>query len=157
MAGIGNIFLADDGFGVEVARRLRSGPLPDGVKVEDFGIRGVHLAYELLDGYELVVLIDALPSGEAPGTLSVMEPDQAAARDTPMDAHSMNPMAVLSMVGEMGGEVGHLLIVGCEPAEIEERIGLSGVVAGVVDEAVALVLDVLAQGPTTAVSAGKEQ
>ena len=154
VAGIGNIFLADDGFGVEVATRLLQQPMPDGVKVEDFGIRGVHLAYELLSGYELVVLVDAMPSGDPPGTLTVLEADAAEAQGTPMDAHSMNPMAVLSMVADLGGEVGRVLIVGCQPAEIEERIGLSEVVAGTVDQAVRMVLELVES--ETAVPAGKE-
>ena len=77
VAGIGNIFLADDGFGVEVAQRLRRPALPDGVRVEDFGIRGVHLAYELLDGYDALVLVDAVPMGEPPGTVAVIEPELA--------------------------------------------------------------------------------
>ena len=75
VAGIGNIFLGDDGFGVEVAQRLLTRPVPDGVRVEDFGIRGVHLAYELLDGYETLVLVDAVPMGEAPGTVALLEPE----------------------------------------------------------------------------------
>ena len=80
VAGIGNIFLGDDGFGVEVASRLAARPLPDGVRVEDFGIRGVHLAYELLDGYDVLVLVDAVPIGEAPGTVAVIEPDPPSRR-----------------------------------------------------------------------------
>jgi len=78
VAGIGNIFLSDDGFGVEVAQRLLTRPVPDGVRVEDFGIRGVHLAYELLDGYETLVLVDAVPMGEAPGTVALLEPEISA-------------------------------------------------------------------------------
>lgn len=159
VAGIGNIFLGDDGFGVEVVSRLLRRPAVAGVKVEDFGIRGVHLAYELLDGYDVVVLVDALATGEAPGTLSVLEPDPAAAEGTPMDAHSMNPMAVLAMLADLGGSVGRVLIVGCEPAEIAERIGLSQVVAGAVDGAVRLVEELVAEARVdmeTAVTAGKE-
>ncbi len=103
VAGIGNIFLGDDGFGVEVANRLRRPTLPDGVRVEDFGIRGVHLAYELLDGYDALVLIDAVPMGEPPGTVAIIEPDpvgevgDVGELATPaMDAHSMNPAVVLA-------------------------------------------------------------
>ena len=83
IAGVGNIFLGDDGFGVEVANRLAGQRMPDGVRVADFGIRGVHLAYELLDGYDALVLVDALPMGEAPGTLAVVEPDPSAAELLP--------------------------------------------------------------------------
>ena len=75
VAGIGNIFLGDDGFGVEVADRLAGRTLPDGVQVADFGIRGVHLAYELLDGYDALVLVDAVPMGEPPGTVAIIEPE----------------------------------------------------------------------------------
>ncbi|MGH9179786.1 MAG: hydrogenase maturation protease [Acidimicrobiales bacterium] len=154
VAGIGNIFFADDGFGVAVAQRLLAQPPMPGVKVEDFGIRGVHLAYEMLEGYDLVVMVDALPAGEAPGTVSVIEADQAAAQGLPVDAHTMNPMAVLSMLADLGGTAGRVLVVGCEPAEIEERIGLSAVVAGVVDETARLVTELV--GTETAVPAGKE-
>jgi len=141
IAGIGNIFNADDGFGSEVARRLRTWPAPDGVRVEDYGIRGVHLAYELLEGYDLVVLIDALSRGEAPGTLSVLEPDVDLDDVPPLDSHQMDPRAVLGMVTAMGGVIGRVLVVGCEPATIDEGIGLSPAVAAAVDEAVRLVTE----------------
>ena len=100
VAGIGNIFLGDDGFGVEVAARLAGAELPEGVRVEDFGIRGVHLAYELLDGYDALVLVDAVPMGEPPGTVAIIEPDPveptwANPAAPAMDAHSMNPAVVL--------------------------------------------------------------
>ena len=77
VAGIGNIFLSDDAFGVEVAHRLSGRALPDGVRVEDYGIRGMHLAYDLLEGYDALVLVDAVPMGEPPGTLAVIEPESA--------------------------------------------------------------------------------
>lgn len=154
VAGVGNIFLADDGFGVEVVRRLLSRSWPAGVQVQDYGIRGIHLAYALLDGCEALVLIDAFPNGESPGTLSVLEPGDVVAPSAPMDAHSMNPLAVISMLADMGGQVGRVLIVGCEPAEIEERIGLSEVVAAAVPEAERLVEELVEQ--LTAVYAGKE-
>ncbi len=96
MAGIGNIFLSDDGFGVEVANRLLPVAVPDAVRVADFGIRGIHLAYELLDGYDALILVDAVPMGEAPGTLALIEPDTPAVpgdddAETVLDAHSMSP------------------------------------------------------------------
>ena len=95
-------------------------PMPDGVRVADFGIRGVHLAYELLDGYDALVLVDAVPMGEPPGTVAVIEPevdDRARAATTPpLDAHSMNPAVVLGMLAGLGGSVGRVLLVGCEPA-----------------------------------------
>ena len=141
VAGIGNIFNGDDGFGSEVAQRLARRPLAlaESVRVEDYGIRGVHLAYELLEGYDLVVLIDALPRGEAPGTLFVIEPTVDLDDVPPLDSHQMDPRAVLGMVAELGGEIGRLLLVGCEPADVGEGIGLSPPVAAAVDEATRLV------------------
>jgi hydrogenase maturation protease len=149
VAGIGNVFLGDDGFGVEVVGRLDVGSLPDSVDVVDYGIRGVHLAYELLDGrYDTVILVDAVPTGEAPGTVSVLEVDPAAtagpgAEDAagvpPIDGHGMTPMAVLAMLRDLGGAVDRVLVVGCEPAGVEERMALSNVVGASVEEAVGLV------------------
>jgi hydrogenase maturation protease len=149
VAGIGNIFLGDDGFGVEVAARLASIPMADDVRVADFGIRGVHLAYELLSGYDALVLVDAVPMGEPPGTVAVIVPDLADVTvpgddiAPALDAHSMNPATVLGMLHSLGGAVAHIRIVGCEPALIEERIGLSPVVAAAVEPAVASVRHVL--------------
>lgn len=151
VAGIGNIFLGDDGFGVEVINRLTTRDVPDGVKVADFGIRGVHLAYELLDGYDALVLVDAVPMGDAPGTLAVIEPgpspSPAEGDDVApvVDAHSMNPGVVLGMLAGLGGTVERIVIVGCEPATLEEGIGLSQPVAEAVDRAVGLCEDVLAE------------
>lgn len=145
VAGIGNIFNGDDGFGVEVAQRLARKPMPDGVRVEDYGIRGVHLAYELLEGYDLVVLVDALGRGEPPGTVFVLEPDVDFDDVPPLDSHQMDPRAVLGMVGEMGGEVGRVLVVGCEPADITEGIGLSPPVAAAVDGAADLVQELISE------------
>ena len=147
VAGVGNIFLGDDGFGVEVARRLAGVELPPDVKVADFGIRGVHLAYELLDGYELVILVDASPRGAEPGTLYVIEPDPAPDADPdevpPLDAHGMDPAAVLSLLGVLGGQVDRVLVVGCEPAFADEHMGLSPPVEAAVDQAVTLVQDLI--------------
>jgi hydrogenase maturation protease len=149
VAGIGNIFLGDDGFGVEVVSRLADLRQPD-VVVADYGIRGVHLALELLDGYDVLVLVDALPMGEPPGTVAVVELDIEAsgAGDGPrpvMDAHSMNPATVLDMLGSMGGQVGQVLVIGCEPLVIEEGMGLSAPVAAAVDAGAAAVRDLLAE------------
>ncbi len=148
VAGIGNIFFSDDGFGSEVARRLAARPVPEGVKVVDFGIRGVHLAYELLDGYDVVILVDALPTGEPPGTISVLRPDPSdVAGDgaTIVDAHSMAPRSVLAMVSDLGGRVDKVLVVGCQPADAGEGMGLSPPVAAAVDTAVAVVTDLIAE------------
>ena len=132
VAGIGNIFLADDAFGVELALRLSHEPVPEGVTVIDYGIRGLHLAYDLRDNdYDLVILLDALPRGDEPGTVYLFEPDLDFDRgEVEVDAHEMHPLAVLALLADLGGEVRRLLVVGCEPAELEERIGLSPAVAG---------------------------
>jgi hydrogenase maturation protease len=144
VAGIGNIFNGDDGFGSEVAQRLARRPMPEGVRVEDYGIRGVHLAYELLEGYDLVVLVDALRRGEPPGTLFVLEPEVDFGDGPPLDSHQMDPRAVLAKVAELGGAVGRLLLVGCEPADIGEGIGLSAPVTAAVDGAARMVEDLIA-------------
>jgi hydrogenase maturation protease len=145
IAGIGNIFLGDDAFGVEVAQRLASRKLPERVKVVDFGIRGFDLAYALLDRFDVTILVDACPRGGAPGTLYVIEPDlNASAQDAAeagqiaVDAHSMNPMNVIRMAKSMGGELKRILLVGCEPLTLgpeEGVMGLSEPVAAMVEEA----------------------
>jgi hydrogenase maturation protease len=146
VAGIGNIFLGDDGFGVEVVTRLSSRPWPEGVNVADFGIRGVHLAYELMDGYDALVLVDAVPLAEEPGTLAVLEPDLDSLQDqaAPLDAHGMSPAAVLATLTRLGGRVNRVLVVGCQPAQVEEGIGLSPRVAAAVEPAVDLCCQVVA-------------
>lgn len=143
VAGIGNIFNGDDGFGVEVAQRLVSRAVLTDVRVEDYGIRGVHLALELLEGYDLLVLVDAMALGEPPGTIALVEPIAEDGGAEPLDAHSMDPRAVLAMVAEMGGEVGRVLVVGCQPANLDEGIGLSPAVASAVDPAVRMVEDLV--------------
>jgi hydrogenase maturation protease len=147
VAGVGNLFLGDDGFGPEVARRLAGTELPEGVEVVDVGIRGVHLAYQLLDGYDLVVLVDASPRGGEPGSVYVIEPTVEAdgAQAAMVDAHDMGPGAVLALLQALGGTPGRVLVVGCEPAEVGERIGLSGPVAAAVDRAVELVRELVTQ------------
>ena len=147
VAGIGNIFLQDDGFGVEVAKRLADSELPEGVKVTDFGIRGVHLAYEMLDGgYDMTILIDAAPRGEAPGTVYLIEPvlhNIDAQQSASMDAHSMDPQVVFATLKSLGGSPRRVLIVGCEPLVIDDGIGLSEPVGRAVEEAVRLVHSVV--------------
>jgi hydrogenase maturation protease len=147
IAGIGNIFLGDDAFGVEVVRRLADLQLPESVRVADFGIRGFDLAYALEDGYETIILVDASPRGEAPGTLYVIEPDLKALDDSEapqavVEAHAMNPMNVLRMARAMNIEVKNVLLVGCEPETLggeEGKMGLSAAVEAAVDHAVKLV------------------
>jgi len=154
IAGVGNIFLGDDGFGVEVARRLADAGLPDWVRVADYGISGMHLAYDLAEGFETTILVDASPRGEPPGTVFVMElsaEDEAAgvAPGEPgpavpvLDGHGMQPDVVLGMLGMLGADAGRVLLVGCEPASIDARIGLSPPVAAAVDEAVRIVHDLV--------------
>jgi hydrogenase maturation protease len=128
IAGIGNIFMGDDAFGCEVAAELAKRQWPDGVRVEDFGIRSFDLAYAIMDGPEVVIFVDAAPRGEAPGTVSLIEADPAKLDDldSAPDAHSMNPVSVLQMVRRLGGETGRLYVIGCEPEVLEsEEIGLS--------------------------------
>lgn len=146
VAGVGNIFLSDDGFGTEVVRRMAGRPVPDGVELVDFGIRGVHLAYQLLDGYDTLVLIDAAQRGRTPGTVTLLEVDQAQLTDTTaatvdgkaplVDAHGLEPGAILSMLGSIGGSVARVLIVACEPASVAEGIGLSPVVEAAIPAAI---------------------
>lgn len=152
VACVGNIFLGDDGFGVEVARRLSGETFPDWVRVEDFGIRGIHLAYEVTDGYDTLILVDASPRGEASGTVYVIEPKMATAEGgSPatapplMDAHGMEPDSVLALVGSLGGSVGRVLVVGCEPADVGDRMGLSDPVARAVGQAVSVIRELIAQ------------
>jgi hydrogenase maturation protease len=155
IAGVGNIFLGDDGFGVEVANRLASEELPDWVRVADYGISGMHLAYDLAEGFETTILVDATPRGGEPGTVYVMEldPGATAAAATPepepdrgiplLDGHGMQPDVVFGMLNLLGAEAGRVLLVGCEPASIDERIGLSKPVTAAVDEALRIVLDLM--------------
>jgi len=143
VAGIGNLFLSDDGFGSEVARRLAAGPLPEGVQVVDYGIRGMHLAYDLLDGYDALVVIDALPGDGAPGDLSVLAVGPEDLGEGELDAHGMAPVAVLASLGQLGGSLPPTYVVGCQPADVGEGIGLTPAVAAAVDQAVQLVHDVL--------------
>jgi hydrogenase maturation protease len=114
VAGIGNVFLGDDGFGVALANRLAARELPAGVEVVDFGIRGMDLAWAMQDGYDAVVLLDATPRGEAPGTLYLIEPE-VEARSQRVEGHAMDPVAVLSLVDALGGTPPRTLVLGCEP------------------------------------------
>jgi hydrogenase maturation protease len=161
VAGVGNIFLGDDGFGVEVARRLGRISLPDGVTVADFGIRGVHLAYQLLDDFELVVLVDAVSRGGAPGTVYVIEPEVdgslgGGSEESIADAHDMILDHVFAQVRTLGGKLGRILIVGCEAEDTSERIGLSSSVQSAVDEAVRVIVELIDPSRSTAVECEKE-
>lgn len=166
VAGIGNIFLSDDGFGVETVRRLTGRPLPPGVDLMDAGIRGVHLAYRLLDGYRRLVLVDTVGRGDSPGTLSVIEVDPldvdpldtgpdmdtAAPAPAPIDGHGMDPAAVLRLVRDLRAGAGgtlpeQVLVIGCRPLSTEEGIGLSPPVAAAVGPAADLVIELLRRQP----------
>lgn len=142
VAGIGNIFFGDDGFGVEVVRRLLARPQPSGVRIVDFGIRGFDLAYALQDGYDTTILIDAYPHGKPPGTVSVIEPDLENLSDPPggfIQPHAMNPINVLLMAKSTGGSRKRVLLVGCEPLDLggdEGRMGLSDIVNAAIDTTV---------------------
>lgn len=157
VAGIGNIFLGDDAFGVELAARLRDCALAPGVEVIDFGIRGMDLAYALQEDYRAVIILDATPRGQAPGTLYVIEPELDP-DEVALDAHGLDPQRVLGLARHMGRVPERILVVGCEPethmtGEETELVGkLSAPVQAVMEEAVSLVrslLDDLA-GQTTA-------
>jgi hydrogenase maturation protease len=145
VAGIGNAWLSDDGFGGEVVRRLEARELPPGVTVTDFGTGGLDLAYEVMRGYDGLVLVDISRQGGEPGTLYVMEPDEAdiaaGIEDGEMiDPHGMDPQTVLRFVRAVGGWPGKVVVIACEPAVVEEMgIGLSPDVGAAVDHAVALV------------------
>ena len=148
VAGVGNIFLGDDGFGVETARRLAGHDLPEQVEVVDFGVRGVHLAYQLLDGYRMLVLVDATARGGEPGTVYLIDatkPGEVEPQSPVLDGHRMGPDAVLALLetlsaGTDGTPPARVLVVGCEPQSLEEGIGLSEPVAAAVDEALRVVL-----------------
>jgi hydrogenase maturation protease len=155
VAGVGNIFLGDDGFGSEVARRLSGRAQPDGVQVVDYGIRGYDLTYALLESWDAVVLVDAVRRGAAPGTLFVIEPEAGGGSTEPvLDAHGMDPERVLSAVAALGGELKCLRVVGCEPqdagSEEEMAVGLSPPVEAAVEPAVELVESVVRELEGTA-------
>jgi hydrogenase maturation protease len=148
VAGVGNIFLGDDGFGVEVAQSLSRRQVPETVTVKDFGIRGFDLAYALLDPWDGVIIVDALPRGGAPGTLYVIEPDRSRAGEAEINPHGMDPVRVLNLAASMGTISARVLVVGCEPQdfgdELEGRMGLSSPVQAAVEEACDTVLELAA-------------
>jgi hydrogenase maturation protease len=159
VAGVGNIFLGDDGFGVETVRVLATHQLPAHVEVVDIGVRGVHLAYQLLDGYDTLVLVDATARGGDPGTLYRIEvdsPGDIAPQGPVLDGHHMSPDAVLALLetlcsGTGGTPPGRTVVVGCEPASLEEGIGLSAPVAAAVTEAVRVIQEIVRESQSPAV------
>ncbi len=147
VAGVGNIFLGDDGFGVEVANQLTGRSLPDGVEVVEYGIRGVHLAYQLLEGYDALVLIDAVELGEEAGTLAVIVAPMGGRTDNSpvVDAHTMSPDVVLGTLAHLGGSLERAYVVGCQPADLSETIGLSPAVASAIEPAIDLCLGLISE------------
>ena len=146
VAGVGNIFLGDDGFGVEVVRRLAEREMPEGVEVKDFGIRGMDLAYALQEDYEVIVFLDAVPRGEEPGTVYLIEPEIEEDGDVPLDTHGMDPVKVIKLSRALGAEPTRTLVVGCEPGVVlsgedydDMSMELSEPVRAAVEEAVKLV------------------
>jgi hydrogenase maturation protease len=141
VAGIGNVFLSDDGFGVEVVRRLGTESLGDNVDVVDFGIRGVHLAFDLADGrYDSAILVDAVAKGGEPGTLYVIEPDLAnGSIESVADAHNLTPDAVLAWIRQIGGTTPRIIVLGCEPGTTAESMELSAPVANSIDVAIQMI------------------
>jgi hydrogenase maturation protease len=158
VAGVGNLLKSDDGFGVEVAQRLRArGGLPEGVEVEDFGIRGVHLAYQLLDGYTGLLLVDAVHRDGPPGslyrlehTLAERDPVAVELDGARLDGHDMSPDVVLGLLRDLAAAtdverpVGRVLVLGCEPQTVDDGIGLSAPVAAAVEPALVLADELVA-------------
>lgn len=138
VAGIGNLFASDDGFGPEVVRRLGERADPE-LRVVDYGIRGMHLAYDLLDGYDALVLVDAVPHGAQAGELTVLQVGRDDLGEDAFDPHGMNPVAVLASLGPLGGTLPPTYVVGCRPGTTEDGIGLTPAVAAAVPRAVELV------------------
>jgi hydrogenase maturation protease len=145
VAGVGNVFLGDDGFGVEVARRLSDVDLPAHTTVADYGIRGMHLAYDLAAAdHDLTILVDATQRGDPPGTVYLVELTDPPEVDTALlDAHGMQPDVVLGLVALLGGSVGRVLLVGCEPADLDEGMGLSPAAEHAAGVAVAMVRELV--------------
>ncbi len=150
VAGVGNVFLGDDGFGVEVVRRLAGRGLPEGVEVVDFGIRGLDLAYALQDDYDVVIFVDAIPRGEKPGTVYLLEPEIEDDGEVALDTHGMDPVKVIKLSRALGARPTRTLVVGCEPQVVvsgeaydEMLMELSEPVRAAVEEAVKLVESVV--------------
>ncbi|OBI94455.1 hydrogenase maturation protease [Mycobacterium sp. 1245805.9] len=156
VAGIGNIFLGDDGFGSEVVRNAEIPGDAAGVRVIDYGIRGMHLAYDLLEEWDSLVLVDAVPSRGSPGTLHVFQADCEETSDaTGLDAHSMDPAAVFASLRALGGSPPYTVVVGCEAGSVEEGIGLTEPVAKAVPRAARAVEEIVAALQTSTVGKGR--
>lgn len=151
VAGVGNTWLQDDGFGSEVIKRLGSRELPEGVTVLDFGTGGLEMAYEVMRGYDGLVLVDVSQQGGEPGTLYVMEPDQdeidAGIQDGEVvNPHGMDPQTVLRFLKTVGGWPGKVVVIACEPEEVEDMgLGLTEKVSAAVDKACDLAMETVAE------------
>jgi hydrogenase maturation protease len=149
IAGVGNMFLKDDGFGGAVIKKMHSRQFPEGVEVKDFGTGGLKLAYDLMKGYDELILLDASARGEKPGTLFVIEPDEKdfnadLMEGGPIDPHGADPVTVLRFVKSIGSWPGKVMIVGCEPETVDDfEIGLSCPVSAAIDKAVEMVDEIL--------------
>jgi hydrogenase maturation protease len=154
VAGIGNIFLGDDGFGSEVVRHAEIPQDDDSVRVVDYGIGGMHLAYDLLEDWDSLILVDAVPSRGRPGTLHVFQADhQIGSSASGLDAHSMDPEAVFASLRALGGSPPYTVVVGCEAGNVEEGIGLTEPVAEAVPRAARAVEEIVAALRTQATAA----
>jgi hydrogenase maturation protease len=151
IATAGNIFLGDDGFGPEVARRLADRPLPDGAEVRDYGIGGLHLAYDLLDGHRTLLLIDTVSRDAPPGSLCLLEVTEDDVAGGGLQTHGMDPASVLATLRTLGGRLPRTLVLGCEPEDVSEGIGLTQTVERAVEVAVDTVLQLLDDGLTDGV------
>jgi hydrogenase maturation protease len=152
VAGVGNVFWGDDGFGVEVVRRLSGCELPEGVEVVDFGIRGMDLVYALQDDYEIVIFVDAIPRGEEPGTVYLLEPEIEEDGEVVLDTHGMDPVKVIKFARALGAKPARTLVVGCEPQVVmsgedheDMLMELSEPVCAAVEDAVKLVESLVAE------------
>jgi hydrogenase maturation protease len=157
VAGIGNIFLGDDGFGCEVIRNAEIQQDDSGVRVTDYGISGMHLAYDLMDEWDTLVLVDAVPSRGSPGTLHVFQADhESDSAALGFDGHSMDPAAVFASLRALGGNPPYTVVVGCEAGSVEEGIGLSEPVAKAVPRAARAVEEIVAAMQTQSVAGTRE-
>jgi hydrogenase maturation protease len=149
IAGVGNIFMKDDGFGSEVIKKILHKAFPEGVEIKDFGTGGLKLAYDLMKGYDGLILLDASARGEQPGTLYVIEPaendiDGNLENGTIIDPHGSDPATVLKFVKSIGAWPAKVLIVACEPQNVDDfEIGLSEPVNAAIDKAIELVEEII--------------
>ena len=165
IAGIGNIFLGDDGFGVEVVKRLSGHKLPEGVEVVDFGIRGMDLVYALQDDYDLVVFVDATPRGGEPGTVYLIEPEIEDDGEMSLDTHGMDPVRVIRLSRALAAPATRTLVLGCEPEVVpggedydDMLMELSEPVSATVEQAVKLVESLVTEdGPGESAGSSRER